>query len=87
MTLLLETRAVDQEIDPEDWPRCAICRMPVEDFRVTDTGDSIIFVTMCHGECELATIPDDVWDTVMGTHVNFGQAFQMGETNETELDR
>lgn len=78
--LLLTTSAVNVEIDPVDWPRCARCRMPVESFRAIDTGDSISFVTECHGETELATIPDDVWDTVMGTHVNLGQAFNTGET-------
>lgn len=89
MTLFLDTKALDYNIDPEDWPRCDVCHLPVEDFRVTDTGDSIIFVTACHGETELATIPDDVWDTVMGTHVSFGRAFQqgLGETNGTALDR
>lgn len=78
--LLLTTSAIDLNIDPDDWPRCAKCHMPVEDFRVTDTGDSLMFVTECHGETELAKIPDDVWDTVMGTHVSLGQAFT-GENN------
>ena len=86
-TMLLTTKAIDLNIDPIDWPRCAVCHMPVEDFRATDTGDSIIFVTECHGEYELATIPDDVWDTAMGTHVTLGQAFQRkGEHYETTLD-
>lgn len=85
MTLLLGTTAKDRDVSPIDWPRCAKCHMPVEDFRVTDTGDSLMFVTTCHGETELATIPDDVWDTMMGTHVNLGQAFdnQNGEDNGT----
>jgi hypothetical protein len=87
MSLLLETKAVDIEINSIDWPRCARCHMPVEYCRATDTGDSIMFVTMCHGETELATIPDDVWDTMMGTHVNLGQAFDTnGDDDETELD-
>lgn len=81
MTLLLGTTAKDTEIVQEDWPRCAVCRMPVENFRVTDTGDSITFVTECHGDTELATIPDEVWDSMIGTHVNLGQAFNKGDNN------
>lgn len=88
--LLLTTSAVEIEIDPLDWPRCALCHMPVENFRATDTGDSITFVTMCHGEVELATIPDEVWDTVMGTHVKLGSAFSTGtqgdQNDRTTLD-
>ena len=89
MTLQLQTKATDIDIDPYDWPRCARCRMPVEQFSVTDTGDSITFVARCHGETEVATIPDEVWDTVLGTHVNFGTAFNQGEINDPRktLDR
>ena len=75
MTLLLTTRAIDINIDPIDWPRCYKCRIPVESFRVTDTGDSLMFVAQCHGQFELAAVPDDIWDTMMGTHVNLGYAF------------
>lgn len=80
--LLLSTRAKDINIDPDDWPRCARCRMPVEDFRVSDTGDSLMFVATCHGETEVATIPDDMWDTMIGTHVNLGEAFQRKGENK-----
>lgn len=83
MMQLLGTTAIDKEVDPEDWPRCAKCRMPVEQFSVTDTGNSITFVAKCHGESELATIPDEVWDDMIGTHVNFGSAFT-GENNESK---
>lgn len=88
MMLQLGTSAKDFNIDTADWPRCAICKMPVENFRVTDTGHAITFVTECHGETELATVPDEVWDTMMGTHVNFGLAFDpKGENNGTSLER
>lgn len=81
MTHLLTTRAIDIEIDDYDWPRCTVCSMPVESFRVFDTGDSLIFEAQCHGEVELATFPDDMWDTVIGTHVAFGPAFNNGSNN------
>lgn len=82
MSLLLSTTATEHEIETEDWPRCARCHMPVENFRVYTTSDSLIFVTECHEDVELATIPDDVWDTVIGTHLHFGQAFsQHNEEN------
>lgn len=87
MILLSDGNTKEIPVDPDDWPRCAKCRMPVEEFKVVDTGDSYTFVAMCHGQVESATIPDDVWDTAVGTHVNFGLAFQ-GEQNEqrTTLD-
>lgn len=74
--LLLTTKAIDINIDPDDWPRCGKCHMPVEDFRASDTRDSLIFVATCHGETELATIPDDMWDTMIGTHVKLEEAFR-----------
>lgn len=66
-------------IDYVDWPRCAVCHMPVEDFGASDTGDSLIFVATCHGQTETATIPDDMWDTMIGTHVHLDDAFKQGE--------
>lgn len=90
MSLLLsDGTAKTLPVDPIDWPRCARCGLRVEEFSVTDTGDSITFVTQCHGQVESATVPDDVWDTMIGTHVNFGLAFN-GENNNgrtTTLDR
>lgn len=79
---LLTTRAKDINIDPDDWPRCSRCDMPVEDFGVSDTGDSLIFVATCHGDTEVATIPDDMWDTMIGTHVHLEDAFQQKGDNE-----
>lgn len=78
---LLGTTAVDIQVDTYDWPRCHKCKMPVEKFRATDTGYSIILVAECHGDSELAEIPDEVWDTMLGTHINFGLAF----TGENKL--
>jgi hypothetical protein len=76
MTLLLETKAKVRDIDQDDWPRCARCHMPVENFEIIDTGDSITLMAACHGAEELVTIPDSVWDTV-GQGVSIGYAFQM----------
>lgn len=76
MTLLLETSAKDVDIDPMDWPRCAICRMPVEEFIATDTGESFSFIAICHGQREVVDIPDELWDNTIGTYTGFGQAFK-----------
>ncbi len=89
MTQLLTTKAVDIKIDEIDWPRCHRCQMPVESFRVSDTGDGLIFVAACHGVEELVNFPDEMWDTIIGTHVNFGPAFCNKENidGEKKLDR
>lgn len=56
-------------IDPYDWPRCVNCNMPVEDFRVTDQGDSLVFVAVCHGKNKLVAIPDSFWQGEAGATV------------------
>lgn len=69
------------QVDPIDWPRCAKCHMPVENFSVVVTDNSTNFVAVCHGETESAMIEDETWDSVLGTpYVNFGSAFE-GEQN------
>jgi hypothetical protein len=80
--LLLTTSAIDISIDPEDWPRCAICDMPVENFKGVDTGDSLSFLAQCHGAEEITQLPDELWDTVIGTAVTLGTAF--GEKQDDE---
>lgn len=75
MTLLLTTRAKEIDIDSRDWPRCAKCHLPVEDFRVSDTGDSLIVVASCHGDEQVVTIPDDLWDSVIGRDFSIGPVF------------
>jgi hypothetical protein len=83
MTLLLETRAKVIAIDTEDWPRCDKCHMPVENFEVTDTGDSLALMAACHGEVELVQIPDSVWDTVFSQGVSIGPAFKEKPDGQT----
>lgn len=83
--LLSDGNAREVLVDPQDWPRCAVCEIPVEKFSSTDTGTSIVFVAQCHGQIESAEIPDNVWDDQIGTHMNFGLAFS-GEQNVTALD-
>lgn len=73
--LLLTTKARDINIVQEDWPRCDECDMPVEQFCITDSGDTIALVARCHGEEETVVLPDETWDTVHSSHVDFGPAF------------
>jgi len=70
------------EIDSSDWPRCDKCQMPVENFRATDHGDSLTLMAECHGKREVVTLPDTLWDSVIGTHMNLGPAFTGDDTNE-----
>jgi hypothetical protein len=83
MILLGDGNAIDIQVDPTDWPRCAVCWIPVENFGIKDLGDALVCVAQCHGQVESAMIPDDVWDTTIGTHVNFGLAFTTKENHET----
>lgn len=82
MTLLLTTQGKDIAIDPEDWPRCDKCNMPVENFCVTDTGDALIFVAACHEKQETVTLSDEIWDNVLTSTWSFGDigpAFTEGD--------
>jgi len=85
MTLLLATKAQVHEIDEYDWPRCARCHMPVENFVVTDTGDSLALMATCHGEEELVHIPDTVWETAFGLGVSLGPAFKTEDDTEDDF--
>lgn len=87
MTLLLETKAKVIGIAAEDWPRCGKCCMPVENFEVTDTGDSLALMATCHGEEELVVLEDSIWDTILGRGVSLGPAFQIEEIrHDNEMD-
>jgi hypothetical protein len=80
MTLMLKPAGDHIDIDPVDWPRCGICRMPVEKFSVTDLGDGLVFVAECHGDQETVKIPDSLWlDTVWSDLGSIGPAFTKGE--------
>lgn len=63
-------------ISEDDWPRCAKCDMPVENFVIADTGNTLTFVATCHGKEELVHIPDSMWDTEFDQTVSIGPAFQ-----------
>lgn len=79
-----------KEVDPSDWPRCDKCDMPVEDFQVTDKGNSLEFVARCHGDQELVVVPDEFWNDEVGAIVEIGPAFRQDENYEeqdpTEVD-
>lgn len=80
---LLTTKAKDLAIDPEDWPRCARCDMPVEKFCVTDTGDALYLVAACHEKVQMVEVPDAIWDNVIQMFdVEIGPAFSEGDNNE-----
>ena len=68
------------EIDIDDWPRCAKCDMPVEQFSGTDDGTALTFVAMCHGEVQSATIPDSTWD--IETYFDMEEAFRDNEEGD-----
>ena len=85
MTLLLTTTGVDVSINPRDWPRCAVCRMPVENFWVVDTSDSIILVAACHGKEQIINVLNETLASMLGSYINFGRAFEEG--NEAEEKR
>lgn len=83
--LLLGTRAKDIVVDERDWPRCAKCHMPVEWFGVSDTSDSLIFLARCHGDEQVVEMPDEIWDSVIGTGVpTLGPAFAEENYDDTE---
>lgn len=63
-------------IDDNDWPRCAKCDLPVENFCIDDTGNTLTFVATCHGEEQLVEIPDSFWDQELVHTVSIGPAFE-----------
>lgn len=75
MVLLLETKAKEININPLDWPRCAVCHMPVEKFILVDTCDDITFMVLCHGQEQVVQIPSDVLGSMLGSQMKFGLAF------------
>lgn len=79
---LLTTTARDINIEQEDWPRCEVCDMPVEQFCVTDGGNAIALAATCHGEVEMVVLLDDTWDTVHSSQVDFGPAFAKEQAYE-----
>jgi len=57
-------------ISTEDYPRCAQCELPVEQFIVEDTGHSLICTAICHNSVETAEIQDaDLEDVDLGTYM------------------
>lgn len=61
-----------KDINPEDWPRCGRCSLPVEDFYVLLSGDvDITFVACCHGKEEIISVPlssiEDASTVTIGT--------------------
>lgn len=76
MALLLSTNAIEHRIDALDWPRCAKCHMPVQEFSVFDAIDTgITLVAACHGDRQIVNVPDDVLTDMLGSHFGFGTAF------------
>ena len=61
------------KIHRDDWPGCAKCNMPVENFFVTDTGSELTFVAQCHGMEQSVKVPDCFWE---GQHVSVALAFE-----------
>lgn len=45
-----------RNIDCEDWPRCAVCEIPVENFYVEVIEDGLTFTAHCHNEKETSTL-------------------------------
>jgi hypothetical protein len=73
--LLLTTNAKDISIHPDDWPRCAKCDMPVQEFKIVDCGYSTTLVAACHGADEIIDVPDEILANVFGGYVRIGLAF------------
>lgn len=73
--LLLTTSAEEKSITHRDYPRCARCHMPVEEFTVFDEQDGITFVAACHGKRQVVKVPDVVLTDMFGSRLDIGLAF------------
>jgi hypothetical protein len=67
-------------IDPDDWPRCAKCDMPVLCFSgIYQVDQGLSFVVECHGQREVSFIPQEVWDNLVSVaDFKIGDAFAGG---------
>lgn len=70
-----------KRIDELDWPRCAICDMPVQNFYVLDTttGSGLELVAECHGDRQVVTISEFILANSKIETMELGPAFTEGQ--------
>ena len=74
---------MSEQISITDWPRCARCDMPVEQFYLDDESGEISLVAVCHGDRQVVVIPDDL-AIVEGLRVEM--AFDEGNYEKERMD-
>lgn len=65
------------EIAVDDWPRCTECNLPVEEFHVIDTGQTLIMVSKCHGQIEERIVPQEFWNRFVPGNVTEVKDFDL----------
>lgn len=70
------------DIHRGDWPRCAKCDLPVEDFFAYE-DDVTVFVAMCHNEIEHVRLTPDLLDNNIKVTMAFNN--NKGETKMIDL--
>lgn len=67
------------DVNPKDYPRCAVCDMPVEDFYILELDNGLMLMVECHRATESVKLsPDDLQSATIET-IEFGRAFETRE--------